>query len=101
MVGGGLRLRGYPEGRFLGESAGWGSVELRQPLGQVRLVVRGRLGALALADAGRVWVDEDTPGDWHTALGGGLWFETLGKVGTLTYAYGERGLVYLTLGLPF
>jgi hypothetical protein len=28
---------------------------------------------LGFADAGRVYVDGDSPGGWHTAMGGGFW----------------------------
>jgi hypothetical protein len=101
FIGGPRSLRGYPFQRFAGESAAFGSAELRQPLGQVKLLVRGRLGVFALADAGRVWVDGDSPGGWHTDVGGGLWFETLGYVGTLTVARGDVTRMYVGLGLPF
>ena len=76
-------------------------MELRQPLGQVRLLVRGRVGVFALADAGRVWVDGDSPGDWHTNYGGGAWFETLGIPVTVTYARGHVSRLYAGLGMPF
>ena len=101
FVGGPGSLRGYPFQRYAGDAAAFGSAELRQPLGQVKLLVRGRLGVFALADAGRVWMDGDSPGGWHTDVGGGLWFETLGYVGTFTYAYGDVGRWYLGMGLPF
>jgi Omp85 superfamily domain len=98
-LGGGSSLRGYPFERFAGDAAAFGSAELRQPLGQVRLLVRGRVGVFALADAGRVWMDGDSPGDWHTGVGGGVWFETVGKVLTFTYARGDLTRWYLGMGL--
>ena len=101
FLGGPGSLRGFPYQRFAGESAAFGSAELRQPLGQVKLLVRGRLGVFALADAGRVWMDGHSPGGWHTDVGGGLWFETLGYVGTLTVASGDVTRMYVGLGLPF
>lgn len=101
FIGGPGSLRGYPYQRFAGDAAAFGSAELRQPLGQVKLLVRGRVGAFALADAGHVWMDGDSPGDWHTNYGGGLWFETLGYVTTLTVAQGDVTRAYLGLGLPF
>jgi hypothetical protein len=59
------------------------------------------LGAIALVDVGMVEVEGETSDDAHVGYGGGLWFETLGKVGSLTYAYGDAGRLYFTLGLPF
>ena len=102
FLGGPGSLRGYAYQRYAGDAAAFGSAELRQPLGQVKLLVRGRLGVFALADAGRVWVDGDSPGGWHTDVGGGLWFETLGYVGTFTIARGEDlTRWYAGVGLPF
>jgi outer membrane protein assembly factor BamA len=102
FLGGPGSLRGYPYQRFAGDAAAFGSAELRQPLGQVKLLVRGRLGVFALADAGRVWLDGESPGGWHTDLGGGVWFETLGYVGTFTIARGaDLTRWYAGIGLPF
>lgn len=101
FLGGPGSLRGYPFQRFAGDATAFGSAELRQPLGQVKLLVRGRLGVFALADAGRVWMDGESPGDWHTDYGGGVWFETLGYVGTLTIARGDVTRWYVGLGLPY
>lgn len=102
FLGGPGSLRGYPYQRFAGDAAAFGSAELRQPLGQVKLLLRGRLGVFALADAGRVWMDGDSPGGWHTDVGGGVWFETLGYVGTFTIARGDDVTRwYAGIGLPF
>lgn len=32
------------------------------------------VGVFGLAAAGRVFVDGDSPGGWHTGVGGGIWF---------------------------
>ena len=56
---------------------------------------------LAFTDAGRVFVDGDSEGDWHTSAGVGLWFETLGTALSATWARGEDHVVYLKLGLPY
>lgn len=100
-LGGPGSLRGYPFQRYAGDATAFGSAELRQPLGQVKLLVRGRLGVFALVDAGRVWMDGESPGDWHTDYGGGVWFEALGYVGTLTIARGDVTRWYVGLGLPY
>jgi hypothetical protein len=101
FIGGPESLRGYPWQRFAGDAAAFGSAELRQPLGTVKLLIRGRLGVLALADAGRVWVDGNSPGGWHTNLGGGAWFESMGMVASLTYAQGDAGRFYLGFGMTY
>ncbi|HEX5872402.1 MAG TPA: BamA/TamA family outer membrane protein, partial [Longimicrobium sp.] len=68
FLGGFGSLRGDPRGRFAGDASVWGNAELRAGLGRANLrLVRGDAGALLLADAGRVFVDGDSPGGWHTA----------------------------------
>jgi len=101
FIGGGGSLRGFSSHRFAGDRAVHGGAELRQPLFRANLGVRGTVGAFALADAGRVYVDGDSPGGWHTAAGGGLFFVFLNRAVSVSYAAGERGRVYFDMGLPF
>ncbi|HEV2146224.1 MAG TPA: BamA/TamA family outer membrane protein [Longimicrobiaceae bacterium] len=100
FVGGSETLRGYSRHRFAGDAALHGTAELRQVLTRLELVTRGDLGVVALADAGRVWHDGRSEGGWHTALGGGVFFSSLGRTLTVTYARGERGILYAGLALP-
>ena len=101
FIGGMETVRGYRYNRFLGEQAAWGNVELRAPLFQMTLLTRGRVGVLGLADAGRVWLDGDSPAGWHTAYGGGVFYETLGSAFSVLYAHGEEDRWYLQVGMPF
>ena len=101
FLGGFTTLRGFQYQRFAGDASVFGSAEARQPVGEVRLIARGRLGVMGLVDAGRVYADGDSDGGWHTAVGVGVYFETVGRVLGLTYAKGESGLFYLHFGLPF
>jgi hypothetical protein len=106
FLGGSSTLRGYPSQRFAGDAVLFGNAELRALLFPVELIVNGDLGALALADAGRVRFDGASPGGWHTAFGGGLWFrfDIRGSLTalSLTYARGEdRGRFYFEFGVPF
>jgi hypothetical protein len=101
LLGGSETLRGYRYQRFTGDALVYGGLEARAVLGRARLVVNGDLGVLAFTDAGRVFVDGRSPGEWHTGAGFGLWFESLGTAVSATYAHGEEHRVYLKLGLPF
>lgn len=102
FVGGPMNLRGYPYQRFRGDAALFGSAEVRARLAYLNLgVARFHVGVFGLADAGRVYVDGDSPGDWHTSTGGGLSLRTLGRTFTAAYAKGERGMFYATIGMPF
>lgn len=100
FLGGRTSLRGFETDRFAGDASVFGSTELHLPLGSVELLVRGDLGVFGLADAGRVFVGDDSPGGWHTSIGGGVWFATLGQMVSLAYATGETGRLYLRLGTP-
>lgn len=105
FLGGFSSLRGDPRGRYAGDASVWGNAELRTGLGRANLrVVRGELGALMLADAGRVFVDGDSRGGWHTSYGAGAWFSAFDRslTTTLLAARGEDGWrVTLGMGLPF
>jgi hypothetical protein len=94
FLGGSPTVRGYSFHRYAGDASAFGGAELRMPL-------FGPIGVLGLADAGRVWYDGESDGGWHTALGGGGFVRAGGYTASVLYAYGERGIVYLRLGLPF
>lgn len=100
-LGGRTTLRGYRWQRFRGDRAAYGSAELRVPVTKVAVILRWNVGVFGLADAGRVWVDGESPGDWHTGFGGGVWFSALGQAFSAAYAHGEEGRVYLQTGLSF
>jgi hypothetical protein len=101
-IGGLSTLRGYRWQRFAGDAAVFGGVDLRIPLFRANLLIaRGRLGVLGSADAGRVYVDGDSPGDWHTSHGAGLFFETMGTAVFAQWARGDEDRYYVGLGLPF
>lgn len=101
FIGAAESVRGYRWNRFAGDASAYGSAELHVPVGRVTLLTRGDVGLIAFYDAGRVWRDGNSAGDWHTGTGGGLWFGTLGQALSVTYAKGEEGRLYLSLGLPF
>lgn len=108
FIGGSGTVRGYRWNRFVGDASAFGGAELRIPVTRAVLFTRGNLGIHFLGDAGRVWVRNDvddellSDGDWHTGYGGGLWFETLSQLFTLSYAKGDsEGRFYLQFGKPF
>jgi hypothetical protein len=61
--------------------------------------MRWNTGVFGLADVGRVWMSGESEGPWHTAFGGGVWFEALGKAVSIAYAKGEANRFYLKFGL--
>ncbi len=95
FVGGRKLLRGYSSYRFAGDAALAGNAELRIP------VIGKRAGVFLLGDAGRVYVDGESPGGWHTAYGAGVSLSAAGKQINATYANGEDHKFYITLGHGF
>lgn len=101
FLGGGSTLRGHTGQRFAGDAMAFGGAELRMPVVRANLGLRGTLGVIGLADAGRVWVDGESPGDWHSAAGGGLFFHAAGHSVFFTVARGERTSTNFGIGMPF
>ena len=100
--GGSSTLRGYRWQRFSGDEAVYGGVDLRVPLFRANLLlVRGRLGVIGFADAGRVRYEDTPAGDWHTGHGAGLMLETLDTAVHLLWARGDEDRLYVGLGMPF
>lgn len=104
FLGGSSTLRGYSSQRFAGNTALYGGSEFRARLGHANLlIIKGDIGSTLLVDVGRVFVSGQRSRKWHAGYGGGLWFSGLDGAATahLVYAYGEKSVVYLGLGLPF
>jgi Omp85 superfamily domain len=104
-LGGRSLLRGWSTERFAGDALVSGSVELRQPIAHVDLILPADFGIFALFDAGRVWFgDTSSDDDWHTGAGGGIWFAFLDRASTfsLSLASGrERTVFYAGIGFGF
>jgi hypothetical protein len=104
FIGGAPSLRGFDQERFAGDASLYGSAELRLFLGHRELLIPGDFGLHGSFDAGRVWVDGDSPGDVHTGYGGGLWFSFLGRQNTLSITLmksTEGTRFYIRYGMPF
>jgi hypothetical protein len=74
FLGGLDTLMGAPPQRYAGDASVFGNSELRVPIVSVRTWLPIDIGALGFADAGRVYLDGESPGGWHGVVGGGLWF---------------------------
>lgn len=73
FLGGGSSFRTEHRQRYAGDASLYGSTELRVPIAKFPFILPLDVGALGFADAGRVYVDGESPGGWHTAAGGGFW----------------------------
>jgi hypothetical protein len=104
LIGGNSTVRGLRNGRYLGDAAAYGNAELRLHLYDFGLPVPGELGVFGLADAGRVWVEGESPDGWHHAFGGGIWMDWMNRRNTLSLAVARsegRNGFYLTSGFMF
>ncbi len=105
-IGGARSLRGYRSQRFAGDASAYGNAELRIAIGRIKILVPGQFGFFGLADAGRVFFDDD-PADadtWHTAFGGGLWLSFIDRLQTVSVAVvsgDDLTGLYVQAGMPF
>ncbi|MBM2840166.1 MAG: hypothetical protein HW412_694, partial [Bacteroidetes bacterium] len=79
FLGGGQSLRGFRVQRYAGDVSVLASVDLRVSAFRMTILVPTEIGVLALADAGRIWLNNVSPGGWHTDVGGGLWFAPISR----------------------
>ena len=73
FLGGSETFRTEERQRYAGDASLYGSAELRVPIAKFPFILPLDVGALGFADAGRVYLNGQSPGAWHSAAGGGLW----------------------------
>lgn len=93
--GGRFTNRGFPEGRFAGESVLFGNIDLRHDL--LNMGDLGAITLLAFGDAGRVFENEDlTLRDLKWGAGGGFALRVLrANIWTFTFSGGTEGYRFL------
>lgn len=104
FLGGSSTLRGYPQQRFAGDTSLFGGIELRLTAGRTDVAVPAVWGVFVHGDAGRVWVDGQSPGGWHGSAGGGIWFAPFNRANTFRASVSvgrERTTFYLGSGMAF
>jgi outer membrane protein assembly factor BamA len=85
FIGGPGTLRSLDAQRYAGDASAYGSVELRVPFGNLNFVLPWNVGVFGVMDAGRVWVDGQSPGGWHTSRGIGFWVGILGPTTAIRF----------------
>lgn len=73
FLGGSESLRTEERQRFAGDASLYGTTELRVPIAKFPLILPLDVGVLGFVDAGRVYLNGQSPGGWHTAAGAGFW----------------------------
>ncbi len=96
FLGGPNAMRGLDPNRYAGDAAAWLNTDWRVRTGKVPFLVDWDFGVLGIADAGRVWFEDEPSGRWHTGVGGGLWMllpdRSLALVLTAVRSEGRLGL---------
>ena len=77
FIGGMTTVRTLVMQRYAGDASLYGTAELRIPVARFPLVVPLDVGLFGFFDAGRVYLDGESPGGWHTATGAGFWIGVL------------------------
>jgi hypothetical protein len=97
-------LRGYRARRFAGDEAVYFNGDARLRLSGMNIGAPGSWGLNAFADTGRVWLDGESSDEWHSSVGGGLWFSWLTNRAAASIGVShskEDNLVYFVLGAGF
>jgi hypothetical protein len=101
FLGGGSSFRIEHRQRFAGDASAFGSAELRYPIAEFPFILPLNVGAIAFGDAGRVYVDGDSPGGWHTAAGGGFWLGAIKPGLNVSVLFTNRSSHRVLLNLGF
>jgi hypothetical protein len=84
FLGGSHSLRTATRQRFAGDASLHGSAELRLPLAAFPFILPLNIGALGFVEAGRVFMDGQSPDGWHTGVAAGLWLGLLSPGTSIT-----------------
>ncbi|HEX9562473.1 MAG TPA: hypothetical protein VF981_00810 [Gemmatimonadaceae bacterium] len=84
FLGGSHSLRTASRQRFAGDAVVHGTAELRLPIASFPFILPINVGALGFVEAGRVFVQGESPGGWHTGVAAGLWLGVFGPGTSIT-----------------
>jgi hemolysin activation/secretion protein len=101
FLGGRESVRTLRRQQLAGDAALFGTAELRIPIASFPLVFPMNTGVFGFADAGRVYFDGDSPGGWHSGVGGGLWLGILKPSTSLSLTFTNNPARKMLLGVGF
>ena len=87
FLGGRESVRTLRWQQLAGDAMLYGTAELRIPIASFPLILPLNTGIFGFADAGRVYMDGKSPGDWHTGLGGGFWLGVLKPSTSISFTF--------------
>jgi hypothetical protein len=101
FIGGSSSLRAEELQQYAGDESIYGNSEIRLPVAQFPFILPLDVGLIGFADAGRVYVDGDSPGGWHSAAGGGFWVGVLNPGMSLNVLFTNRSSKRVITSLGF
>ena len=103
FLGGSETFRTEERQRYSGDASLYGSTELRVPIAKFPFILPLDVGALGFVDAGRVYLNGQSPGGWHTAAGGGFWVGYLnpGTSANVLFTNRRQRRVTTSIGFAF
>ncbi len=84
FLGGVSTLPGYHSNRFAGDASLYGGAQLRLTFGPAFLALPAVWGIYGDIATGRVYVEGESPGGWHSGGGGGVWLGFLDRNNALS-----------------
>jgi hypothetical protein len=87
FLGGSSTLPGYHSHRFAGDASIYAGAQLRLTVGTAFLALPAVWGVYGDFASGRVYVDGDSPGGWHSGGGGGVWLGFLDRQNALSIGF--------------
>ena len=102
-LGGSETLRTEDRQRYVGDASLYGTTELRIPIAKFPFILPLDVGAIGFMDAGRVYMDGQSPGGWHKAAGGGFWVGFLdpGKSFNVLFTNQSQRRIETSFGFAF
>jgi hypothetical protein len=101
FLGGSSSLRAEELQQYAGDESIYGNSEIRIPVAKFPFILPLDVGLIGFADAGRVYVDGDSPGGWHSAVGGGFWVGVLNPGMSLNVLFTNRSSKRVITSLGF
>ncbi len=101
FVGGASTIRTYEYRQYIGDASLFGGAELRLPVAKFTFLMPLNFGLLGFGDAGRVYMNGESPGGWHTVAGAGFWLGALNPNSGITVMLSNRRQERVSVGWGF
>ena len=81
FLGGPHTIPGYLPNRFAGDASIFANTEIRLRVADATILVPGSFGFMLGGDVGRVFLEGESSGKWHPAVGAGVFFDVFSGFG--------------------